>query len=219
VKQHKNRITETQLRQYLNEKIKRILKEAEAREDMDRYGLAAFSALESDVETAADEAEDKMSEAIDTIIGLILSGPFILKMFGRFIKFISKAIEKKFGVGQAGTEAGEWLIHFAEKYHHVVMKPFEHVASKFTDDPAKQQKIALHLFNLVIAALLVYTGYSFMKKIQSAHYDWGAVWKVMKVHIKGAELWSNVKTLLAGAADEITVIVGEYTDDAAGAAV
>jgi hypothetical protein len=160
---------------------------------MDQYLKSAFDVLERDIKKALDSKEEvPVKEGIDSIIGLWLSGPYVVKVFGNFLKYLDKVVKhyNKKGIGL--EEIAEKIINFSEKYHHFVMKPFELLVSKFTKDKSAGKDLANLMFYTVVLVLLGKLGVDLGDAIASAKIDSGVVIKAVKAGIKGAEIWEGL---------------------------
>lgn len=153
----------------------------------------AFDIFTSDVEDALQSAEtnENLEEAgITGTIGLIMSGPFILKMIGKSMNFLYNKVMAIAGKTPNPDTVGDAIIKFADKAHHKLLIPFEMIAKQFTSDKEKAHRAANIMFIGVIAILLVGTGVEAFDKIKAGSLD-GTGSKIVKSIIKGAEIGSS----------------------------
>lgn len=134
----------------------------------------------------------RIDEGLETIVGLWLSGPYIVKLFGKFISYLDEIVKKFNNKGFGGEEMSKKVMEFAEKYHHIVMKVFEWVAGKFTKDEKKKEVIAEWLFYGTVAALLASGTGHIVDSISSSNVDSGIIGKVAKTAIKAKEVYDGV---------------------------
>lgn len=179
-------------------------------EDVDSELSAMFKSLESGVaSTIKKTQEEQLKEGgAAGIIGLVLSGPFIIKIFGKFIKYAEKLIGK-FKKAEP-TTVGDRIIKFAEHAHHVVMIPFYRIAKVITNDTTKQKKFANYMFHGIIGMLLLHGGYTIVKNITSNVVNINLALDIAKNTVKGVELTSGIRNIMAGALAEIGEDVGEF---------
>jgi hypothetical protein len=182
------------------------LDEVGFRQDMRR----AFSILEQDVHSNIGKIRNRrIDEGIDSIIGLVLSGPFIVKMFGKFVNYLDSLAKKYLNKGFGGDVIAKKIIEFADKYHHKILWPFEKVAEKFTSDPEKKEKIAELLLTGVIGAFLAVSLGSVFSAIKSSTLDSNALLQSMKSAIKSKEVVNGIRSSLDDIIPEIVAIAKE----------
>lgn len=163
----------------------------------------AFLALDTSISGTAREVltSDDIKEGVATVLGLILSGPFIVKMFGKFILLLEKVIaslRKK-----DPTQNGQSIIKFSDKFHHIILKPFEKLAKMITKDISKQKKFANYMFHGVIGILLIHGGVSVAQHLASSKVNATLALDIAKNGIKSAELRTGIRELIQAAASEI----------------
>jgi len=155
--------------------------------------------LESAVKNATTLVAKKQNEAILTsALGLVLSGPFMIKIVGNTINKAKKLISKS---GDS-SKIGDAIVAFGDKMHHVTEKPFKLLAKTFTKDPKKQAIFAQALMAGIIAILLVDSGLSFAKYAQKMNIKssmlYGAKSAIKSTELRGmiAELGLFIKQIL-----------------------
>lgn len=169
---------------------------------------AAFDVLEKDIDQAVRNAKSDVSEEVSSIIGLVLSGPFIVKLFGKFIKYIEKKIAQF--KREDPTQVGEKILNFAEKFHHIVMIPFEKLSKLLVKDQAKQKKLANYLFHGTIGILLLHGGYKLASKLTSDVINVNLALDLAKNGIKGAELTTGMKEIIKSSLIKVGEDVSQY---------
>lgn len=169
----------------------------------------AFDVLSRDIDQATQDAEDEVQEGVTTIIGLVLSGPFIVKMFGKFVRFLEKKIAqiKK----EEPTQAGNRILAFADKFHHVIMIPFLKLAKLMVKEPAKQKKLANYMFHGTIGLLLIHGGIKIATALESATVNPALALDLAKNGVKSTELISGIKDIIRASMVKIGEDVGEFT--------
>jgi len=174
---------------------KRILIENEI--DLELDGLV--DDLESKIKHAANLVDKKQNEAVlSSALGLVLSGPFLIKIVGNVINKAKKLITKS----NDTSKMGDAIISFADKMHHSLEKPFKLLAKTFTNDPKKQALFAQAVMAGLISILLVDSGVSFAKYVQKMNIKsslvYGAKSAIKSTELRGmmAELGAFVKEIL-----------------------
>lgn len=178
----KNSKLEMELRQY----AKTVLFEIEF--------VKGLKYLERDVNRVLEYHKKDIikEELLSTVVGLWLSGPYIVKLFGKFIGYVESMMQKYLKMGFNGDQLSKKIIEFSEKYHHVVMKAFKFVAGKFTKDPKKQEEVAEVLFYSVIGCLAASGAGHIVDAVSSSHISPDIVAKAAKTAIKAKELYDGV---------------------------
>tara|TARA_Y100000389_G_C17469846_1_gene529327 strand:- start:6018 stop:6533 length:516 start_codon:yes stop_codon:yes gene_type:complete len=155
--------------------------------------------LDSAVKRATTLVDKKQNEAvIASALGLVLSGPFLVKIIGNTINRAKKLISKS---GDS-SKIGDAIVSFSEKMHHVVERPFKLLAKTFTKDPTKQALFAQAMMASIIAILLVDSGLSFAKYVQKMNIKssliYGAKSAIKSTELRGmiAELGIFIRSLL-----------------------
>ena len=158
--------------------------------------------LESAVKRATTLVDRKQNEAIiASALGLVLSGPFMVKIVGNTINKAKKLISKS---GDS-SKIGDAIVSFSDKMHHVVERPFKLLAKTFTKDPTKQALFAQALMAGIIAILLVDSGMSFAKYVQKMNIKsslvYGAKSAIKSTELRGmvAELGIFIRSILTKA--------------------
>jgi hypothetical protein len=158
--------------------------------------VRGFAILENDMVKVCRSYRPQVNEGIASVVGLLLSGPYILKLFGGTISYLDSLAQKYLKIGFGGQKLAKIILDFAEKYHHKVMWIFEKVAEKFTKDKTKVEKVANMMFATVIGALLGHTVGDFFEEIvnqiETGSFDTGVLVTAAKAAIKGKELQKGI---------------------------
>lgn len=188
---------EIELRQYANT----VLFEIEF--------VKGLTYLEKDMKLVLESHKKQVikEELISTVVGLWLSGPYIVKLFGKFVSFLDSIVKKFNNKGFGGEEMADKIFEFGEKYHHVVMKIFNLVASKFTKDPKKQEEIASVLFYSVLGCTAAMGVGHLTDAIKSAEVHPDIVATAAKTAIKAKELYDGITQGLKAIIPDIIRII------------
>lgn len=148
--------------------------------------------LEKNIKRGAQAVERRQNEAaVASVLGLILSGPFLVKILGKTlnvaIKFLTNNKDNESAVGN-------YLIALSEKMHHSLEKPFKLLAKPFTDDPKKQKIFAEIMIAGIIAILLIHSGAAAGTALSKMQVKKSLVYSA-KTSIKGTELGPQLKSL------------------------
>jgi len=155
--------------------------------------VKGLAILESDMVKACRNYKPQVNEGLSTVIGLWLSGPYVVKLFGKFVSYLDGIAQKYLKKGFGGKELSEKILEFAEKYHHKVMWIFEKVAGKFTKDHDKAEHIAELLYTIVIGALLGQTVGDSFTSITNSGFSADVLAKAAKASVKAGELITGVE--------------------------
>lgn len=167
-------------------KLRHILLEYNDELDIDNF----VNDLKVNIINATKTIEKKQNEAVViSALGIILSTPFLIKIIGNTISKIQKKISGTSNIGDS-------IQHFAEKSHHLLEKPFKMLAATFTDDPAKRELFAKSMIAGILVILLVSSGLSIAKFMQTSQYKSSALYS-MKSVIKGKEIREMIPELAA----------------------
>jgi len=193
-----NKVLENALRR----KVRRIVVEIH----FEKQFLKGLDILSEDVVRIC-RNKTLVNEGVSTVIGLLLSGPFIVKMFGKFVSFlqssIDKLLKKYLGLGLGEPEIANKILEFAEKYHEKVMWIFEKVAGMMTKDPDKKELIAKLIFTGVMAGLLGHTLEEIVTTIKSTFFSSELLVQGMKAAIKTTEVIDGITAAMKAIAPKI----------------
>lgn len=148
--------------------------------------------LERRIDKAADVLEKRQNESlIGSVLGLIISGPFLLKLLGKFLLPVEKFLRQNRKDQKLVMDS---VIEFADHMHHKLEQPLIKLASVCTDDKAKQQKFADAMMAGILTILIIDGGISSIKSLQNLEIN-SALLNSAKSAIKGAELSSKLTSL------------------------
>jgi hypothetical protein len=177
-------------------------------------------ALQDEMDDILDGIEDKLelasekqqstNEGLLTIVSIGLALPAILGLIARIGKKAGKVVNSMLGSKPTEKEEEEqWfakLGKIADDLHHLYMIPLEKLFSKFIKDPKKAKKAANIMFHVIIAILLVASGTTAVKAIQSKNISFATLEGALTA-IKGGELSAFVSNAL-----EIVSDTGEMSN-------
>lgn len=148
--------------------------------------------LERRIDKAADVLEKRQNESlIGSVLGLVISGPFLLKLLGKWLQPVEKFLKQNSKDQKLVTDS---IIEFADHMHHKLEQPLIKLASTFTDDTGKQRKFADAMMAGILAILIVDGGLTSIKALSNLEIN-TAVLNSAKTSIKGAELASKLGSL------------------------
>ena len=158
-----------------------------------------MSALLGGIEDALEDNSKDQKEGIVTTASIALALPAILGLVARFGKTVTNIVNRT--LGKKPTDQGEAVKYFqqmgriADELHHLYMKPLELVIKRFVKDEAKAKKIAHFLFHVIVGIMLLASGITAVKAIQSKELSLATLETALTA-IKGGELKSYITKLL-----------------------
>lgn len=148
--------------------------------------------LERRIDKAADVLEKRQNESlIGSVLGLVISGPFLLKLLGKWLQPVEKFLKQNRKDQRLVTDS---IIEFAEHMEHKLEQPLIKLAATFTDDTDKQQKFADAMMAGILTILVVDGGLNSFKALGDLQIN-SALLNSAKTSIKGAELSSKLGSL------------------------
>tara|TARA_R110000822_G_scaffold25937_4_gene78453 strand:+ start:238 stop:810 length:573 start_codon:yes stop_codon:yes gene_type:complete len=156
------------------------------------------NAAVSDIEQYLKSAERSLgkrtneSGAVD-ILGLVLSTPFLLKIVGKGLATAQSYIKRN---GGNEKMVGDYIVKFSDKMHHMLMKPFELLASRFTSDHRKQEIFAEVVIAGVVFVLMAMSGLSAARYMTSLRFKPAGLY-TFKTLVKGAEVKPTISKIMA----------------------
>lgn len=173
-------------------------------ENVDTQVDAAINAMEDGIDAAIRSVERRQQNeaaGVMDIVGIVISAPFILQILGNGLKIAQQFIQ-----GNKADEQtiGDFVVKFADKMHHVLMKPLELLAATFTKDVDKQHKFAEVMMSGIVLILLLSSGVSLIKYLRKFKISKSVLY-AFKSGVKGAELRTLVTKLANVAKSEIGV--------------
>lgn len=159
-----------------------------------------MSALLGGIEDAAEKENKDQKEGVATVAGLTLALPAILGLVARFGKAVTGIVNRT--LGKKPTEQSDAEKYFqqmsriADELHKLYIKPLELVVRRFVKDETKAKKIAHFLFHVIIAIMLLASGITAVKAIQSKELSLATLETALAA-VKGGEVKTYVTKLLA----------------------
>ena len=172
-----------------NEITKRTLKEEIDDLDVD----SIVQDLEQKIDNAANIIAKRQTESvIGTMVGVVLSTPFLLKLFAKILAPVEDFFRKnKNDESSIVLKINE----FAEELEHKLEAPLVKLAKTFTDEESKQKKFADIVLAGILAILLADGGISSAKAIQNSQIPHSILYSV-KSAITGTELSAKLEGLI-----------------------
>lgn len=158
--------------------------------------------INSATRTAEKRTQNEASGALD-MAGIVISAPFILHILGAGMRTAQHFFSKNQGDNKT---IGEYVIKFADKMHHVLLKPLEMLAKTFTSNPKKQAAFAEVMMSGIVLFLLFMSGLSLVKYARKLKIGKSVLY-AFKSGIKGMELKGMVSKLVQVAKDEMANVV------------
>lgn len=150
-----------------------------------------------------DELEDKskdQKESVVTTASVALALPAILGLIARFGKAVTGIVNRTIGrkpEGQGDAEKYfQQMSRIADELHGLYMKPLELIVRRFVKDEAKAKKISSFLFHVIIAIMLIASGVTAVKAIQSKEISLATLETALTA-VKGGEVKNYLTKLLA----------------------
>ena len=159
-----------------------------------------MSALLGGIEDSLEDNSKDQKEGIVTTASIALALPAILGLIARFGKTVTNIVNRT--LGKKPTEQGEAIKYFqqmgriADELHHLYMKPLELVVKRFVKDEAKAKKISSFLFHVIVAIMLLASGVTAIKAIQSKELSLATLETALTA-VKGGEVKQYITKLLA----------------------
>lgn len=182
-------------------KLKDILLEVEADQKVDAVVddlKDDFASALNGIEDSFEEAGDQKQEAVLTTASLLLALPAILGIISRLGRAATSAYQKIAGKKPQDQSSAEkyfqQLGRVADELHHLYMKPIELVVRKFVKDPIKSKKIANAIFHIIVATMMIASGVTAAKAIQSKEISLASLESALTA-VKGGEVKSYLTNL------------------------
>jgi hypothetical protein len=158
-----------------------------------------MSALLGGIEDSLEDNSKDQKEGVVTTASIALALPAILGLIARFGKTVTNIVNRS--LGKKPTEQGEAMKYFqqmgriADELHHLYMKPLELVVKRFVKDEAKAKKISSFLFHVIVAIMLLASGVTAVKAIQSKELSLATLETALTA-VKGGEVKQYIAKLL-----------------------
>jgi len=159
-----------------------------------------MSALIGGIEDELEDTSKEQKEGVLTVASIGLAMPAILGLVARFGKAATSIVKRV--MGGKPTNQGDIEKYFqqmgrvADELHHLYMKPLELVVKRFVKDPIKAKKIANFIFHVIVGIMLLASGVTAVKAIQSKELSLATLETALTA-IKGGEIKQYITKLLA----------------------
>jgi hypothetical protein len=159
-----------------------------------------MSAFIDSVQDAIEDKATEQKEGIVTTASIALALPAILGIVARLGKSLSSIVKRTIGTKPTDqNEADKYfaqMSRIADELHHLYMKPIELVVKKFVKDENKAKKISSFIFHVIIAILLIASGATAVKALQSKEISLATLEAALTA-VKGGEVKNYITKLLA----------------------
>jgi len=158
-----------------------------------------MSALLGGIEDSLEDSSKDQKEGVITTASIALALPAILGLVARFGKTVTNIVNRT--LGKKPTEQGEVEKYFqqmgriADELHHLYMKPLELIVKRFVKDEAKAKKISSFIFHVIVAIMLLASGVTAIKAIQSKELSLATLETALTA-VKGGEVKQYITKLL-----------------------
>ena len=194
-------ITEDQYREKISE-LETIYelddKEKEVVDDIKDEISAILKGVENTLDKAA-EKEQPTNEGLLTIASIAIALPAVMGLVAKFGKAAGNIVNKVLGKKpDEETAYQQWMTklgHIADELHHLYMSPLESIIEKFVKDEAKAKKIANFLFHVIVAIMLLSSGVTAFKALQSKNISLATLESALTA-VKGGEIKSFIQKLV-----------------------
>ncbi len=159
-----------------------------------------MSALLGGIEDTLEDKTKEQKEGVLTTASIALAMPAILGIVARFGKAVTNIINRT--IGKKPTDQSEAEKYFqqmsrlADELHHLYMKPLYLIVKKFVKDENKAKKISSFLFHVIIAIMLLASGVTAIKALQSKELSLATLEAALTA-VKGGEVKNYITKLLA----------------------
>lgn len=159
-----------------------------------------MSALIGGIEDTLEDTTKQQKEGVLTTAGIALAMPAILGLVARFGKAVVGIVNRT--LGKKPTQQGDTEKYFqqmgriADELHHLYVKPLELVVRRFVKDDTKAKKISNFLFHVIIAIMLLASGITAVKALQSKELSLATLETALAA-VKGGEVKNYITKLLA----------------------
>ena len=194
-------ITEGQYREKISE-LETIYelddKEKEVVDDIKDEISAILKGVENTLDKAV-EKEQPTNEGLLTIASIAIALPAVMGLVAKFGKAAGNIVNKVLGKKpDEETAYQQWMTklgHIADELHHLYMSPLESIIEKFVKDEAKAKKIANFLFHVIVAIMLLSSGVTAFKALQSKNISLATLESALTA-VKGGEIKSFIQKLV-----------------------
>ena len=194
-------ITEGQYREKISE-LETIYElddeEKEVVDDIKDEISSILKGIENTLDKAA-EKEQPTNEGLLTIASIAIALPAVMGLVAKFGKAAGNIVNKVLGKKpDEETAYQQWMTklgHIADELHHLYMSPLESIIEKFVKDEAKAKKIANFLFHVIVAIMLLSSGVTAFKALQSKNISLATLESALTA-VKGGEIKSFIQKLV-----------------------
>ena len=190
--QYKERISELETIYELDDKEKEVV------DDIKDEISAILKGVENTLDKAA-EKEQPTNEGLLTIASIAIALPAVMGLVAKFGKAAGNIVNKVLGKKpDEETAYQQWMTklgHIADELHHLYMSPLESIIEKFVKDEAKAKKIANFLFHVIVAIMLLSSGVTAFKALQSKNISLATLESALTA-VKGGEIKSFIQKLV-----------------------
>jgi Flp pilus assembly pilin Flp len=171
-------------------------KAKDALDDLKGQMSALLGGIEDELE---DQSKDQKEGAL-TVASIALATPAVLGLVARFGRSAANIINRTLGKKPEGQGEAEkyfqQMSRIADELHHLYVKPLELIVRRFVKDETKAKKISNFLFHVIIAIMLLASGITAVKALQSKEISLATLETALTA-VKGGELKSYITKLLA----------------------
>jgi len=190
--QYKERISELETIYELDDKEKEVV------DDIKDEISAILKGVENTLDKAA-EKEQPTNEGLLTIASIAIALPAVMGLVAKFGKAAGNIVNKVLGKKpDEETAYQQWMTklgHIADELHHLYMSPLESIIEKFVKDEAKAKKIANFLFHVIVAIMLLSSGVTAFKALQSKNISLATLESALTA-VKGGEIKAFIQKLV-----------------------
>ena len=159
-----------------------------------------MSALIGGIEDALEDKSKEQKEGALTAASIVLATPAVLGLVARFGKAVTGIVNRT--IGKKPTDQSDAEKYFqqmsriADELHHIYIKPLDLIVKRFIKDEAKAKKVSNFLFHVIIAIMLLASGVTAIKALQSKELSLATLETALAA-VKGGEVKSYITKLLA----------------------
>jgi hypothetical protein len=150
-----------------------------------------MSAILNGLDDELEKASKSTNEGLITVASIAIALPAIMGLVSKFGKAAGNVVNKMLGKKPNDEDDyQQWmgkLGHIADELHHLYMAPIKSIVKKFVKDPKQADKVASGMFHAIVAALLIASGVTAVKALQSKNLSLATLESALSA-IKGGEL-------------------------------
>jgi hypothetical protein len=159
-----------------------------------------MSTLLRDIEDSLEDKSKNQKEEIVITTSIVLALPAILGLIARFGKTVTNIVNRT--LGKKPTKQGDvekylqQMGHIADELHYLYVKPLELIVRRFVKDGTKAKKISSFIFHVIVAIILLASGVTAIKAIQSKKLSLATLETALTI-VKSGEVKNYIIKLLA----------------------